>query len=749
MNKLWQLWCLVCILGTTIAGPSQVEFVATLKSVESLEETTLLSMELTPEVNLTVVVSEATEIKDETELRATATSLQVGQTLRIQGVFGDTGLVATQIIVTDDNHAFELRGRIQEITPAPAIRIYDFLIQVPESAHIHDQFGENLGFGDLQVEQYVKVSGVVQEGRFLAREIKVRIPEDGFARVRFSGILREFVDDRSFIVAVEGDVAVLVHLTDDTEVIGALLAGVSLYVVGVIGDDLSVKAIKVKVLGLFELIPPRLAMQAGTEKMVQVVLRHVLDEDLRLSLHSTDPEVAMPSSDGVVVEAGKLVGRFVVQAKREGHAAIVASAAGRGEEAVKVQVAAPEPELRIHWRPEKVEVRQGQEFHVRLILNQPAPEDIRVRLEAVEPHISPSGDIAPPRVRFPSEVLIPSGHEGVSVPMQAGFQPGRTLIQAQLANGAASRLLVEVGPADAPLRVGWRPEGVEVRFLREFSVALYLNRPAPVSFRARISASGDPHIVDGMPEAVEFEEGQEKVELRLKSRTTAGRVQFVASLPEDLGGARSALVIEVVGRALRVEFVPGEVEVPFHEEFRVKVVLSHPAPEAFSARLKVVDGNTGIVREIPGRVEFSQGAREAHIGFVSTETAGRLFLRVCLPEDLGGAEDGLVVEVFGGPRPELRIAWSRDVVEVDPETLFELGLLLDPAAPDDFVARLKVVEGNSDLLVEIPEGVRFEEGMDARGLALRTGAHSGRLVLRICLPEGLGGGCDDSVIEIP
>lgn len=80
----------------------------------------------------------------------------------------------------------------------------------------------------------------------------------------------------------------------------------------------------------------------------------------------------------------------------------------------------------------------------------------------------------------------------------------------------------------------------------EGEVELRLDRPAPFDFEVVISLkSGNPNLVEGMPEKVEFKEGETKVTVQLRTVDRQGKARFRAALPFDLGGDHDDLEIEV------------------------------------------------------------------------------------------------------------------------------------------------------------------------------------------------------------
>ena len=281
---------------------SQIEFVAEITAIDTSGEFTVLTVAITPEVSLGVLISDQTEIYDANSGQLDPSALAVGQSIKVAGIFTDLGLLALEIELSSDGDGFNLNGPIQSIADRQ-IEVLGLRVVVPPEAEISDAHGP-LALDELHVGQGVKISGMVVDGQLVARRIKVGREQDRHSSIRFEAVVRELPSPDLMIVEIPGEVRVQVILTPDTEIEGNLAVGVRVRVFGHVGTDLAVVARRVVVLRLLELIPRRLQMKPLSEHRMVVLLGASFDRDIPIGLASSNPEIARPSTDEVIVPAG-------------------------------------------------------------------------------------------------------------------------------------------------------------------------------------------------------------------------------------------------------------------------------------------------------------------------------------------------------------------------------------------------------------------------------------------------------------
>ncbi len=544
--------------SASLAGDGQIEFIAELAAVTpESEEITVLTLHVTPSVAVDVKVTPATEIKNEEGEEIGLDALEVGQSLLIEGIFTDIGIVALEVKITDADLDFELKGVIDEVRDGRVIVVLGFPIHVPETAEIKDGAGTPLSFSELEAGLLVKVEGMVVEGELVASEVTVRADRPGFADIRFEGFVSEIPADDLILVTVRGGLGIMVRIGEDTQIVGNLAVGVRVKVSGRLGPDLIVHAKKIVVLHSIELVPNHLRMGLDEERRAVVLLRGSFDEDVRVELTSTHPDIAHPAVDHILIPAGQVTASFAVQSGAvEGDTVIAAALpADRGGAKARMRVLVGEPDdssddtsedenrLEVHWRPDKIKSVPDTGFReVRLHLNHPAPVDLLVTLELTEG----SDEV----VAFPSEVLIPAGEKIVPVVLEFLSREGNARLQATLPEDVGGDTdTLEIDLEDRPqdkVGIQWRPDEIRIGVLSEFRVRLILSRPAPLDMKVVVSVkSGDADLVKGMPEEIEFEAGQQQVVIELESGEKTGLVRFRAALPFDLGGKHDDLHVRV------------------------------------------------------------------------------------------------------------------------------------------------------------------------------------------------------------
>jgi hypothetical protein len=449
MKRVTLLTVFLLLAGHGFAAGSQVEFVATVKSVdvESSEAATLV-MTLTPTFDLTVAVTGMTEIRGDGDIELAVSDLAAGMILKVEGIFMEGGILAKEIQVFEGIAEFEVKGAIEAIdTAASTITVAGIIIKVDAETHIRGAFGQ-ISLADLQVTQVVKVEGAIGDD-LLATEI--RVIQRGFRppRIAFEGIITEINED-SILVMVEGVDNVLVRIVDQTDIKGELILGASVRVNGIIIEDLSVEAHKIIVQRIVQLAPPRLLnLKPGQVHPVEIVLQSLLAEDIEVDVESLDSDIAEVNPTSVLIPAGKLTGTFEVLAKAVGQTRIevtLPAALGSLKTVLAVQVRErgdevdkplPPGKFEMRWYPTGLKLWQGQTRRAMVQLQRAAPEALEVTLSLAQ---GESGVIL-----FPAKVEIAKGERFAVVEFNTAEKTGFVVVRATLAgNGETSDLEVEV-----------------------------------------------------------------------------------------------------------------------------------------------------------------------------------------------------------------------------------------------------------------------------------------------------------------
>ncbi|GAB4254029.1 MAG: hypothetical protein Kow00109_29590 [Acidobacteriota bacterium] len=546
---------LAWVVSWSVGRAAPVEFTARIAAVTTEGETTVLSMEVTPAVTIPVLVTALTEIKDQNGLPADAGALVPGVEIKVEGLFTASGVLALELELVGGQE-FELKGQITAVDPAGAIELLGFTVFVPETARIQGPRGEPLSFSDLVAGMNVKVEGTTSGEDLVATHIKQLPADAAYARISFLGTIREMNPDAgTLLVRLEGDLDVLVQVTNETEIRGELSLGALVKVSGVISPELLVTAYRIQVVSLVRCSPDELHLGFGESAEVTVVLRQALTEDLVLALSSSHPDVAAPDSESLTIPAGELTATFLVTAgSAEGRTTIqvtLPDSYGGGGCAVKVEVEEDGDddggELEVRWSPRVIEAAPHEVRRVALHLSRPAPEELEVALSQTE---GPDG-----LVRFPESVTFAAGRQVVHFVIEV-LQEGRGSLEAALPEdlgGDTDTLKIDVKhPPMVKLKLHWRPDEVELAPGGEAPVMLVLERSVPEDVEVTIAAvGGDPTLftgdpsLDALPMTVVFPAGSTELAFSFVAGDRAGRLKLRAALPRTYGGDHDDLSLKV------------------------------------------------------------------------------------------------------------------------------------------------------------------------------------------------------------
>lgn len=454
MKKLPIVWLILAIALSfgVLAAPSQVEFVAPIISIsEQTENSAVLEMAVTPSASVIVLVNEFTEIKSGDEILSPI-ELEVGMILRVEGIFGDSGIIAREIHVTEGTAQIELRGEISAVDEAnQTIVVVGFEILVTSETKIRDADNVGLDFSDLEVGQFVRVEADVQGDDIVALSISIGAGFPKAARVVVEGFVVELNGLESLLLQVEGLAdPIPVLLTETTHIIGSLAVGVFARVIGRLTPGLMVEADRIVVLSGLQLAPSRVRMHTDSERRIQVILRNLPEAPLILTLESSDPSVVQLESDTLEIPAGVFTTSFgIFSGPAPGEAVITVATAGGLQAFVSVRVVEPGqeepgegPELLPRWAPPQLNLLPGRSRTAQIVLNGPASEELVVELELVE------GE--PGLVAFPATATILPGQAVVRVEVTAGPNPGNGRIEATFPSGHTAGLSIIVRSTPGP-----------------------------------------------------------------------------------------------------------------------------------------------------------------------------------------------------------------------------------------------------------------------------------------------------------
>jgi len=569
MKRFFIFAAMFLIFGLATGLPAEIEFFAELEAVSGNGSAGFvdLTMILTSSFTMNVRATNATEIKDDNGLDIPLGDLvnYVGATLKIEGYFTASGILAQEIEVNEDTQHFEIKGVIEEISD-PQITLLGMPVTVADSAQIKHVDGTPLTFGDLEVGQFVKVEGMVEGDSMVAYEIKVGVPANGYARVNFEGIIEQIDIEEGepslLHVRTLGGRIAMVLITDDTDIKGTPAVGVRIKVIGVLNEELQVVARKIMVKRLFFVAPDELEMGFNQIHQIQVMLAVPLSEDLVVSIISLDPGIAGPDVPELTIPAGEItrsfgVGSFEIEGETGIEVTIVSPATMAGmTETVEVEVEEDadddddgETNINVQWTPNKINMAPGQFRLSHIRLNQPFPEDLVAKLELADGVLT---DLV-----FPPEVLIPAGVRLVEVLVESVEISGRDEIRATLYDAeeniiGGDELKVDVkGTPHGNLEIDWQPDGIELEEMEATrTVTLKLNHPVPPHTKVFLTLTEGEEGVLLFPAEVSFDPGSKELRVTIELIVMPSgdeEYKIRAALPFQSGGDSAILEVEIGG----------------------------------------------------------------------------------------------------------------------------------------------------------------------------------------------------------
>jgi hypothetical protein len=551
----------VLLLSATSSWAAPLEFYAKVVAknpVDSLNTT--LRVAITPSVEIDVAVTTRTDIKDTEGNPISIDEVEIGALVEIEAAYTPGGFLALEVQLQLESDGFEIKGILQSIQTIPpeSIQVQGFTILVIPETRILDENREPMTLEDLSARLaaagpaglLVKVKGLYQEAGLAASHIKI-LPHDGFAKISLQGIISAVLSEVQFTLDIGGGTEVLVNILPETEIVGDPVAGLYVKVIGQLAPDLSVNALRVRVVGLFELSPDELEMDYGQTRTVTVLLRVPLEDDLVLQIASEDSSLALPSTDSITIPAGDLSGTFDVTAGDADGRTVISVAAGEAfggyTRRLKVEVgedATGPRELELMWTPRVIRAAPQGRVSVRLMLKYGvAPEDIPIPLVLEES----TGGL---QIRFPDEVILPKGEKAVSLEFLFGSQSGSGKLVATLPDtlgGDSAELDIDLrSNSQAPLKVSWSEKKIEFARSTAITVDLRLSRIAEKEIAVVITpVAGDAGVLSSFLSPVTIPAGEQVVHLTFQSSEKSGKVRLRAALPRELGGAHADLDLRV------------------------------------------------------------------------------------------------------------------------------------------------------------------------------------------------------------
>lgn len=537
-----------------------LEFYATVTAKTSPDSVnTILEVQVTPTVILQVAVTTVTELKDADGNPITIDEVNEGATVEVEAVHTPTGFLALEIQLQDIGEGFTIKGYLDEVDEAGgSIQVQGLSILTDEGTLLRDEDRNPITLEDLAVRLgeagslglLVKVDGTYVDSGLLATRVRIEAG-DRFARISLEGIIADVLPGDQLLLDLGGGTQATINILPSTQMVGDPVAGLFVRVIGQLAPDLTIDALRIRVVGLFELSPDEIEMDFAQTRDVTVLLRQPLEVDITLQISSADPSIASVSAESLTIPAGESSGVFQVTSGSSDGRTVITVAAGDAfggySRPLRVEVgegggSSHSPELQ--WTPSVVRAAPQGHVSVRLMLKyDPAEEDIPVHIELVDA----SSDLL---LEFQADPQIAQGERSVGVELLFGAQTGSGKLVAHLPDemgGGTAELDIDLrSNSQAPLHLSWSDRKIDVAPETDFQVTLQLSRVAEEEILILITpVSGDRQILGSMEREVTVAPGAQTVDVSFGSSDVTGRVKLRAALPRELGGAHADLDITV------------------------------------------------------------------------------------------------------------------------------------------------------------------------------------------------------------
>ena len=537
-----------------------LEFYATVTAKTSPDSVnTILEVQVTPTVILQVAVTTVTELKDADGNPITIDEVNEGATVEVEAVHTSTGFLALEIQLQDIGEGFTIKGYLDEVDEAGgSIQVQGLSILTDEGTLLRDEDRNPITLEDLAVRLgeagslglLVKVDGTYVDSGLLATRVRIEAG-DRFARISLEGIIADVLPGDQLLLDLGGGTQATINILPSTQMVGDPVAGLFVRVIGQLAPDLTIDALRIRVVGLFELSPDEIEMDFAQTRDVTVLLRQPLEVDITLQISSADPSIASVSAESLTIPAGESSGVFQVTSGSSDGRTVITVAAGDAfggySRPLRVEVgegggSSHSPELQ--WTPSVVRAAPQGHVSVRLMLKyDPAEEDIPVHIELVDA----SSDLL---LEFQADPQIAQGERSVGVELLFGAQTGSGKLVAHLPDemgGGTAELDIDLrSNSQAPLHLSWSDRKIDVAPETDFQVTLQLSRVAEEEILILITpVSGDRQILGSMEREVTVAPGAQTVDVSFGSSDVTGRVKLRAALPRELGGAHADLDITV------------------------------------------------------------------------------------------------------------------------------------------------------------------------------------------------------------
>ncbi len=533
----------------------EVEFTGAISSlVVNGEDIGTLFIRLS-DYDLRVVVNAKTEISDLNGNPIGMGDLKEEARVTITGKYSESGILASRIRLEESpDNDFSVRGKIKSVetsTSGTVLTLLGVQVIVNDTTKIDD--GEAaLTASSLVPGLQIKAEGTITDEGWVAATITVQSADKGKKKeqVRFEGTVAS-IDGDTLEVSVEGYLNKTTKVILDTKarIWGELKAGVSVYVIGTLNQDLTVTAREVRVLQAFEIKPDEKKLKVGESATLIVKLRESAAQDTTITLVVSDPQIAALSVSSVQIPKGGTAAEFVVTGgPNTGKTEITAEGLGQKVTATIKVGAVSEGDnennagaASIMFAPEHIKMGFNKTRDVLLLIKPPQKTAVTVEFEV-------HGEF----VKVVSSNRLGNGAAAYKVTLQSADKPGSASVVATLPSnlgGGKAELLVDVAAAGPDTsnkpktKIDFSPR--EVKLAVGESIEVRLNSTSSISTDVTVALAvtkGKGTITS--PPTVILEGGTRSVKVLIKAEAE-GKATLTAAMPSEFGGDTASLNVQI------------------------------------------------------------------------------------------------------------------------------------------------------------------------------------------------------------
>jgi len=502
---------------------------------------------------------------------------------------------------------------------------YDLRVIVNSRTEIVDLNGDDMAMDDLKVEARVTITGSYSASGVLASKIRLEESPDNDFHVR--GTIKTV--ENSGTGTVISLLSIRVIVTADTKIddgtaaltASSLTPGLRVLIDGSITDS--------------GWVASSIKIQTTEKKSVQVRF---------------EGTVTKLSADSMEVAANGLPGNVttvILEAKTRivGTLAVGVPVYVKGTLNADLSVTAREVRVlqALEIKPDEKKLKVGESAALIVKLRENAAEDVTVALTVGDSTIASLSS---------ASVKVLKGTSTAEFTVTGGPSTGSTEITAE-ALGQKATAKIKVGAVseneneNPQTSIVFAPQQIKLRLNESRDVVLLIKPPQKSAVSVTFEVTNGLVKVAGV---TNHSNGAAAFKVTIQAGSTAGSDSVVATLPQELGGGKAELLVEVSDAGVdpsnkpkaRIEFSPHQIKLGVDESLEVGLLSSQSFEVDVTIVLAATKGNGTIT--VPSTVVLAAGTKSVKVA-VKGKGEGKATLTATMPPQAGGDSADLVVQV--------------------------------------------------------------------------------------------------------